>query len=170
VLSFLAGCSVVGVLDDPTLEFQPACLSNHARAQPELSQLVVEEDRDVEREGWDGEVGEWNLSGSQGDVQEWHVEEDGDEGGLEENSEVTHGVDHKLLGEGKVSGLADHKVGPLDAHDGDEVTGLGVLESFGGVADWMVVNDMGELVEIWVASCRFFWIPSAFGPLIPFSD
>lgn len=145
-------------------------LPDHALAEPDLAKLVVEEDRGEERERRDGEVSRRDLPGAEADVQGGDVEEDGDEGGLEENSEVTHGVDHKLLGEGKVSGLADHKVGPLDAHDGDEVTGLGVLESFGGVADWMVVNDMGELVEIWVASCRFFWIPSAFGPLIPFSD
>lgn len=115
-------------------------------------------------------MSEWNLSGSKGHVQEWNVKEDGDEGGLEEDSEVAHGVDHKLLGEGKVSGLADHKVRPLDAHDGDEISGLGILKSFGGIADWVVINDVGELVEVWVASSIFFRIPSAFGPLIPVSD
>ena len=113
------GCrsSVVGVLDDPALELQSTLISDHTGSEPELSQLVVEEDGDVEGEGWHGEVSEWNLSGSEGDVQEWNVQEDGDEGSLEEDSEVTHGVDHELLGEGKVSGLANHKVSPLDAHN-----------------------------------------------------
>jgi hypothetical protein len=169
VLSFSAGCSVVGVLDDPALELQPARLSDHAGAQPELSELVVEEDGNVEREGWHAEVGEADLSGTEGDVEEWNVEKEGDEGGLEEESEVTHGVHHKLLGEGQVSGLADHQIGPLDDDDGDEVTGLSILEGFGGVADWISVGNVGELVEFWESS----WlerVPSALGPGIWLSD
>jgi hypothetical protein len=33
-----------------------------------------------------------------------------------------------LLSEGEVSGLADHQISPLDSDDGDQVTGLSVLE------------------------------------------
>jgi len=114
-------------------------------------------------------VSEGNLSGTEGDVKEWNVEEDGDEGGLEEDSEVTHGVDHKLLRKGKVSGLADHQIGPLDAHDGDEVSGLGILEGFGSVADWPSISDVGELVEFWESSW-LIRVPSALSPGFWLSD
>jgi len=155
-------------LDDPAPELQSAVLSDHAVSEPKLSQLVVEEDSAVEGERWDGEVSEWNLSGSQSRVEEWNVEEDGDEGGLEEKAEVTHLVDHKLLGEGKVSGLADHEISPLDAHNRDEVAGLSVLQGLSGVADWPVVSDVRILVELWEAV--FINGPSAASPGFWFSD
>lgn len=59
-------------------------------------------------------MGEWNLSSSECHIQEWDVQEDADEGGLEEESEVAEAVDHTLLGEGEISCLADHEIGPLD--------------------------------------------------------
>lgn len=65
---------------------------------------------------------EWNLSGSESQVENWNVKENGDKGGLEEDSEVTHGVNQTLLRDGEVSGLADHQVSPLDSDDGDEVS------------------------------------------------
>jgi hypothetical protein len=43
-------------------------------------------------------VGEWDLSGTESVVEEWDVEEDGDEGSLGEETEVTKHVDHTLLG------------------------------------------------------------------------
>lgn len=82
---------------------------------------------------------EWDLSGSKSNVQEWNVQEECDQGGLEEESDVTHGVDHTLLREGEVSSLADHQIGPLDANDRYEIAGLSELEGFSGVADWPLV-------------------------------
>ena len=123
-------CSIVGVLDDPTGQLELPVCSGHTVSKPDLTELIIEEDSNEEGEGWDGEVGEWNWSGTKGNVQEWNVQEDGDEGGFEEESEVTEVVDHTLLGEGEVSGLADHEISPLDADDRDEVTGLGHLEGF----------------------------------------
>lgn len=65
---------------------------------------------------------EWDLSGSESQVQDWDVKKDCDKGGLEEDSEVTHCVNHTLLGEREVSSLADHQVSPLHGNDGDEVS------------------------------------------------
>jgi len=90
------------------------------------------------------------LSGTKSNVQEWNIEEDGDESSLEEESEVTKVVDHELLGKGEVSGLADHKIGPLDAHNRDEISGLSILKSFDGVANWPVFGVVRVLVEIGV--------------------
>jgi hypothetical protein len=154
--------SIVSVLDDPTLKFELTIFSYHSLSEPDLSKFVVEEDGDVEREGWDSEVGEWNLSGTKTVVKEWDVEEDGDESSLGEKTEVTKHVDHTLLGERKVSGLADHEVSPLDANDGDEVSGLSILKGLSGVADWPSVSDMVELVETW--DLIVIWAPSASGP------
>ena len=162
-------CSVVGVLDDPTLEFQSSCFSFHTGSEPEFSQLIVEEDGNVEGEGWDGEVREWNLSGTKGNVKWWHVQQDGDEGSFEEKTEVSELVDHELLGEGQVSGLADHKISPLDAHNGYEVTRLSVFESLNRVANWPVVGKVRESVEVW-ETCFLRWIPSALCPLVWFSN
>ena len=103
--------------------------SDHAGSKPDLSQLIVEEDSHEERERWNGEVHEWNLSGSESNVEEWHVQENGDEGGLGEEAEVTELVDHTLLSEGQVSGLADHQVSPLHAHDRYQVARLSVFQS-----------------------------------------
>ena len=107
-------------------------------------------------------MSEWNLSGSESNVEEWNVEEDGDEGSLEEEAEVTELVDHKLLGEGKVSGLADHEISPLDAHNRDEVARLSVFQGLGGVADWPSFGDVRVLVEFW-ETLSIDW-PSAVGP------
>jgi len=105
-------------------------------------------------------VGEGDLSGSEGNVQEWHVQKDGDEGGFEEESEVSELVDHSLLRERQVSSFADHQVGPLHAHDGDEVSSLGEFKSFGTVAN-LRFRYVGDFVE--VGSIIILWVPSAFG-------
>jgi len=81
---------------------------------------------------------EWDLSGTEGNIQEWNVKEDGNECGFGEKTEVSERVGHTLLSEGEVSSLADHQISPLDTNDGDEVTGLSELECFSGVADWGV--------------------------------
>jgi hypothetical protein len=91
-------------------------------------------------------VGEWNLSRTEGVVQEWHVAEDGDQSSLEEETEVSESVVHALLGKGQVSGLADHEISPLHADDGDEVTGLSELEGLSGVANGPA-GDAGVLIE-----------------------
>lgn len=109
---------------------------------------------------------EWDLSGSEGNIEEWNVEEDGDESGLEEKSEVSEVVDHTLLGEGKVSGLADHEISPLYAHDGYEISGLSEFKSLSGVANWMPSSDVGSGVELWVIHGI---IVSAGGPGFRFS-
>lgn len=103
---------------------------------------------------------EWNLSGAKTNVKWLPVAEDGDKGGLEEESEVSELVDHSLLGKGQVSGLADHQISPLDADDGAEVSGLSNLKGLGGVAKWEVVGGVRSSVEPWVASVG--WVPSAF--------
>ena len=92
---------------------------------------------------------EWNLSGSKSNVELWDVAESSNEGGLEEESEVSEFVDHTLLGEGEVSSLADHQVSPLDADDGAEISRLSELEGLSGVADWPVVAGVGVSVEGW---------------------
>merc|ERR1719498_890594 len=157
----LCNYSVVGVLDNPSLKSELSIDSLHSVSEPDLSQLVVEEDAGIEGEGWSDEVWEWNLSGSEGNVQLWGVAEDGNKSGLEEESEVSEVVDHALLGEGEVSGLADHQVSPLDADDGAEITGLSELEGLSGVADWPVVAGVGVSVEVWIVVV--IWIPSALG-------
>ena len=69
---------------------------------------------------------EGNHAGTENGVEEGNVAEDADERGLEEQSEVRVPVDHALLGDGQVPGLADEEIGPLDAHNGDEITALSV--------------------------------------------
>ena len=108
-------------MDNPTLVSEFVVFLNHTASEPDLSYLVIEEDGNIERETWASEMWESNLSGTKSNVQEWNVKEDSDKNGLENKSEVTHGVDHTLLREGEVSGLADHEVSPLDANDGYEV-------------------------------------------------
>lgn len=80
-------------------------------------------------------MGEGNLSGSEGEVEEWHVTEDGYEGSLEEQSDVGVVVNHTLLGDRESTGLGDHEIGPLYAHNRDEVASLSISQSFSGVAD-----------------------------------
>jgi len=123
-------------LNDPTSELEFTTFSNHTLSEPNLSEFVVEENGNEERERWDGEVHEWDLSGSESNVEEWNIKENGNEGGLREESEVTEAVGHTLLSEGEVSGLADHQVSPLDAHDRYEVAGLSEFKGFSGVANW----------------------------------
>jgi hypothetical protein len=94
-------------------------------------------------------VSESDLSSLEDIVAERNVTEDGDEGSFEEKTEVTELVDHTLLGEGEVSGLADHEISPLDADDRYEVTRLGHLEGFRGIADWSILGDVGEHEEAW---------------------
>jgi len=123
-------------LNDPTLKLELTTFSCHTISKPDLSKLVVEENGNEEGERWDGEVREWDLSGSEGNVKEWDIKEDGNKGGLREESEVTETVAHTLLSEGEVSSLADHQISPLDANDRYEVTRLSEFKSFSGVADW----------------------------------
>lgn len=92
-------------------------------------------------------MGEGNESGSEDQVQERNVGKDGDQDGFEEETEVGVHVSHLLLGDGKVSGLADKEIGPLDANDGNKVSTLSVMEGFSGVAD-IVVSDSGSSEEI----------------------
>jgi len=104
------------------------------------------------------------LSGTESNIEEWNVEEDSDESSLEEKSEVTEVVDHELLGEGKVSSLANHKISPLDAHNRDEISGLSILKSFNGVANRPVFGVVRVLVEIRVVFDIGMWAPSAGSP------
>lgn len=107
-------------------------------------------------------MAEGNWSGSKRGVQEWHVTEDGNESSLEEEREVGSVVNHALLGDGQVSGLADQQVGPLHAHNGDKVTSLGVEEGLERVAN-DVLGHSGVDVEIWDGVT---WQPSALGPCL----
>lgn len=156
--------SIVSVLNDPTLEFEFSCISNHSISEPNLSHFVVEEDRNVEGETWDSEMWEWNLSSSQGSVHEWNVQEDGNEGGFEEQTKVSKTVDHTLLREGQVSSLADHEISPLDANYRYEIARLSELKSLGGVANWVPLGSVGLLVELWKRLIT--WIISALNPCI----
>merc|ERR1719326_2398535 len=68
------------------------------------------------------------------------------EGSLEEQGEVGVIVDHALLGNRECAGLADHQIGPLHAHNGDQVAALRVSQSLGRVAD-LALGDIGVAVE-----------------------
>lgn len=102
---------------------------------------------------------ERDLAGSKHQVDEWNVGQEGNECGLEEETEIGVAVVHALLGEGEVSGLADEQVSPLHTHDGDEVSTLSVPETFDGVADLSFVHVRGG-----VESHELIWLPSALGP------
>lgn len=78
---------------------------------------------------------ECNHTSSEWSVDEWQVAKESNKGGLEEESEVGSVVDHTLLGDGEVSGLANEEIGPLHADNGDKVSSLGVEESLKGVAN-----------------------------------
>lgn len=78
---------------------------------------------------------EGNHTSSEHEVQNPEVTEQCNESGLEEQCEVRVVVKHTLLRDGQVTGLANHEIGPLYAHDGNKITGLGILESFSSVAD-----------------------------------
>ena len=113
-------------------------------------------------ETWASEMWEWDCSGSKSGVHEWNVKEECNKGGLEENTEVTERVDHTLLGKREVSGLADHQISPLDAHDGYEIAGLSELEGLGGVANWVPFVSNGSSVEPW--NSFIIWSISALNP------
>jgi hypothetical protein len=104
-------------------------------------------------------VGERNLSGGQGHVQERNIAEDGNENGLEAKSKVTEAVDHTLLGKGEISSLADHQVSPLDANNRDQVASLSVFEGLGRVANRPSVGLARESVESGEGVVS--WAPSA---------
>jgi len=104
-------------------------------------------------------MGERNLSGTEGLVEERSVSEDTDKDSLEDETSVSVVVDHTLLGDREGSGLADHKIGPLHAHDGNEVTTLGESKSFSSVAD-LGSRDNGLFVEV----KTFTFVPSALRP------
>jgi hypothetical protein len=93
--------SIVGVSDNPTVELDLSSGSgvHHAASKEDLSSLVVEHDDHEERHRGDSEMGEGDHAGSEHSVEEGNVTEDGDESGLEEQSEVGVTVDHTLLGD-----------------------------------------------------------------------
>jgi hypothetical protein len=92
-------------------------------------------------------MGESNGAGTENQVEDGDVTKDTHESGLEEESENHAAVNHTLLGDGQVTGLANEEIGPLHAHNGNQVASLGVAESFGGVAD-LLVRDSGVAVEV----------------------
>jgi len=100
---------------------------------------------------------ECNHTGSKWLVDEWHVAEASDEGSLEEESEVRVHVDHSLLGDGEVSGLANEEIRPLHTDNGNEISSLGIEESLKRVTD-EVSGDMGVDEELWNV---ISWSPSA---------
>jgi len=131
----------------------------HTTTQVDLSEFIIGHDNCEEGETGDSEMGESNLSCSEGFVEEGSVEEDGDKNGFEDESSVGVVVDHTLLRDGESSSLADHEIGPLHAHDGDEVASLGESKSFSSVAD-LGSRDDRVLVEVET----FTFVPSAFRP------
>lgn len=149
-------------MDNPSFKLELSAFSNHTISQPDLSHLVVEEDGNIVGETWASEMWEWDLSSSKSGVQEWNIKEKGNESGLEEDSEVTERVDHSLLGEGQVSGLANHEISPLHANDGYKIAGLSELEGLGGVANWVPLTSISLLVELWKGLVS--WVVSALNP------
>jgi hypothetical protein len=91
-------------------------------------------------------MGEGDGAGTKDKVEEGDVREDGNESGLEEETEDHVAIDHTLLGDGKVTGLADEQVAPLHAHNRDEIATLSVAESFSGVTD-LGAGDGGVAIE-----------------------
>ena len=132
---------------------------SHSSSKVDLSEFIISHNDSEERERGNGEMGEGNLSGTERLVDEGQVSEECDKNGLKDESSVSVHVDHTLLGDGESASLADHQIGPLYAHDGDEVTTLGESESFSSVTDLRARNN-GVLVEI----KTFTFVPSASGP------
>ena len=62
---------------------------------------------------------EWDAAGSEKEIAVIEVAEECDKGGLKEESEVGVVVQHSLLRDGQVTGLANHEIRPLYAHNGD---------------------------------------------------
>jgi hypothetical protein len=134
---------------------------SHTLTQVDLSKFIIGHDDSEEGETGDSEMGEGDLSGTERFVEEGYVTKDSDEDGLEDESSVSVVVNHTLLGDRESSGLADHEIGPLDAHDGDEVTTLGESEGFSSVAD-LSSGDDRLLVEVET----FSFVPSAASPRV----
>jgi len=152
--------SVVGVSGNPSVDDSTSASGlGHTVSEVDLSEFIIGHDNCEERETGDSEMGEGDLSCSEGFVEEGSVKEDGDKDGLEDESRVRVVVDHTLLGDRESSSLADHEIGPLYAHDGDEVTGLGESKSFSSVAD-LGSGDDRVLVEVET----FTFVPSAARP------
>ena len=116
-----ANRSVVGIPNNPTipLDFTRRFRVHHTSTQVDLSALVIEHDDGEAREGWDGEVWEWDAAGSKKEIAVIEVAEECDKGSLKEESEVGVVVQHSLLRDGQVTGLANHEIRPLYAHNGD---------------------------------------------------
>jgi len=160
------GCSVVGVPDNPAFVLHAASLRGfHTVTQEDLAEFVVGHDDGKEGEGRHGEMRERDLSRSEHNVEERNVAEEGNKDGLEKEAEVGVVVDHSLLRDGEVSGLADNEIRPLHAHNRDQVTGLGVSKGLGGVAD-LSLGDVGVSVE---GKSFVLVLPSAAGPGVGFS-
>jgi len=152
--------SVVGVSGNPSVDDSTSASGlGHTASEVDLSEFIIGHDNCEERETGDSEMREGDLSCSEGFVEEGSVKEDGDKDGLEDESRVRVVVDHTLLGDRESSSLADHEIGPLYAHDGDEVTGLGESKSFSSVAD-LGSGDDRVLVEVET----FTFVPSAARP------
>ena len=164
----ISNYSIVGVSDDPTVELDSASGAGefHSLTEEDLTSLVVEDDDHEEGEGWASEVREGDLTSTKTTVErepwEGEVTEEDAKEGLEAESLVSVHVDHTLLGDGQVSGLADKEIGPLHDNNGNQITALRVVERFDGVAD-LVLRDSGvspEFRNIRVGT------PSALSPLV----
>lgn len=156
-------CSVVSVADNPTFELDAvaATFTFHTVTNVDLTQLIVGDDQNEEGERRDTEVRESDGARAQHQVEEGNVGQDGDEGSLEEETKDHVAVDHTLLGDGQVTGLANEQVGPLHNHNRDKVTTLSVAEGFSRVADLSVGNG-GDAVESGDFSAT--GVPSAVAP------
>jgi len=140
--------SIVSVADHPAVELDAvgATLTLHAVTDVNLTELIVGKDDNEEGEGRNTEVGKGNSTGSQHKVEEGNVGEESGKSSLEEETEDHVTVDHTLLRDGEVTGLANEQVGPLHNDNGDEVTTLSVSKSLGGVAD-LDASDGGDSEE-----------------------
>lgn len=129
--------SIVGVSDNPAVIGGAATARfGHSSAQEDLAEFIVGHDDGEEGETGDSEVRECDLSCSKGFVESCgSVAQNSDEDGLEDETSVGVEVDHSLLRDGKSTGLADHKIRPLYAHNRNEISTLGVSQSFGAIAD-----------------------------------
>lgn len=154
--------SVVGVPGNPSVEDSASTSGfTHSIAQVDLPKFIIGHDDSEEGETGNSEMGEGDLSGTERLVAPGHVGKESDEDSLEDESSVSVVVDHTLLGDGESSGLADHQIGPLHAHDGYEVTTLGESEGFSSVAD-LSSGDDRVLVEIETLT----FVPSAASPRV----
>ena len=63
---------------------------------------------------WEGDA-----AGSEKEIAVVEVAEESDKGSLKEESKVGVVVQHSLLRDGQVTGLANHEIRPLYAHNGD---------------------------------------------------